>query len=347
VHLFYYFLPLNHLPLYIFYTIIVKLSKKIYGFFQYFVIIIVVGDLMKKVVCIGHATYDITMHIPYFPYEDHKYHVKEIIECGGGVACNASALLGMWGIESYFAGTIGNDTYGNLIEKELIDANVNVKYTKKVDHARTPNSFILVNEQNGSRTLFNYTNLELNLGDMQIDEKPDFIFVDGYEFDAAKKYLEDNKDVPSLIDAGNYKENTIKLCHMVNWLVCSIGFAEGFIGKEIDLKNFDELKSVYLKLEEEFGNNVVITLGKEGSIYRSGNEIKQLGIYKVEPAVDTTGAGDIFHGAFTYCLVNGFDIEKTVRIASITSALSIKTYGGRYSINPLSSVMELYNKNVL
>lgn len=298
---------------------------------------------MKKVLCIGHAAYDITMHIPKFPNEDYKYHVNEIIECGGGPACNAAALLGMWGVESYFAGTVGNDTYGNIIEEELIKANVNVDCLRKLDNVKTPNSFILINEENGSRTLFNYTSKDLKLGECDIDFKPDLILIDGYDYDFVKKTLLENKDVNSIMDGGNYNKETFELAHLVNWLVCSKGFVESYIGKKINVNNNDELVEVFNKMKLEFKNNIVITLGEYGSLYEKDGQVHKMGIYKVEP-VDTTGAGDIFHGAFAYSLVNNYDIDKAIKISSITAALSVKTYGGRYSIRSLEEVMEIYNE---
>ena len=63
-------------------------------------------------------------------------------------------------------------------------------------------------------------------------------------------------------------------------------------------------------------------------------------------AVDTTGAGDIFHGAFTYGIANGFDMEKTVMISNIAAGLSVQKMGSRLSIPSLSEVLDYYAKKV-
>ena len=70
---------------------------------------------MTKVLCLGNCSYDITMPLEEFPLENIKYRVKEKVECGGGPASNAAYLLGKWGIDTYFAGIVGNDLYGNKI----------------------------------------------------------------------------------------------------------------------------------------------------------------------------------------------------------------------------------------
>ena len=65
-----------------------------------------------KVLCIGHASYDISVIVNEYPKENTKYRVDEKVECGGGPACNAAYLLGCWNVETYFQGIVGNDLYG-------------------------------------------------------------------------------------------------------------------------------------------------------------------------------------------------------------------------------------------
>ena len=108
-----------------------------------------------KVLCIGHASYDITCPVNEYPIENVKHRLNEVYEAGGGPAANAAYLLGKWGIETYFAGAVGADDYGKKITKELESANVNTSYLETNYEKSTSISLILVNKQNGSRTAFN------------------------------------------------------------------------------------------------------------------------------------------------------------------------------------------------
>ena len=61
-------------------------------------------------------------------------------------------------------------------------------------------------------------------------------------------------------------------------------------------------------------------------------------------SIDSTGAGDIFHGAFVYCISKNYDIEKTIKISNIAGALSTKKIGTRNSMPDLEKVMSFYEK---
>jgi len=65
--------------------------------------------------------------------------------------------------------------------------------------------------------------------------------------------------------------------------------------------------------------------------------------YKVN-GVDSTGAGDIFHGAFVYALASGYNYEDTLRIANIAGALSVRKIGGRYSVPSIAEVLDIFNE---
>ena len=109
-----------------------------------------------KILCLGHATYDVTLPLDEYPVENTKNRVQERIECGGGPASTAAYLLGSWGADVHFAGIVGNDFYGQKIKEEFESVNVNTKYLELRDNHNTTSSFVLANKQNGSRTTFAY-----------------------------------------------------------------------------------------------------------------------------------------------------------------------------------------------
>jgi sulfofructose kinase len=297
-----------------------------------------------KILCIGHASYDITIPFDGYPLENTKNRVDSKYECGGGPASNAAYLLGKWGVDTTFVGVMGDDVYAHRITDEFKRVGVNTDHIEYDKEAETTLSLIIVNRKNGSRTVLAHRlpNMELK---NKMNLKADVILVDGQELRASLEALENNPNAIAIIDAGSLKEATVTLGKKVNYLVCSKKFAEDFTNIKVDFNNPKSIADIYDIMNKEFKNNIVITLEAKGCLYMKDGKIKLMPSINVTP-VDTTGAGDIFHGAFTYCIAHGFDLEKSLKIANITGALSVTRMGGRNSVFPLEEVMKIYEKNI-
>lgn len=298
---------------------------------------------MKKVLCIGHSAYDITILMNHFPTENQKYHVEKTVESGGGPANNAAYLISKWGLDTYYAGIVGKDIFGERIKQELRDIGISIKYLETSKLYPTSISYILVNQSNGSRTVFGYSDKNLKMSTKKIKLRPDTILVDGYDHELAMKTIKENPKAITIIDAGRATKENIELAKIVNYLVCSRDFAEQFTNIKIDINNSKTLLDIYNIMTNEFKNTIIITLGENGCLYKSNDTIKLMSPYKVI-AKDTTGAGDIFHGAFTYAITKGYDLEQAVKIASIAGALSVTKIGSKQSMPSLEDVMKVYNR---
>lgn len=297
-----------------------------------------------KILCIGHSSWDITVPVDEYPIENTKYRYSEKYSSGGGPASNAAYLLGKWGMDTVIASSIGSDDFGTKIKKEFQDINVNTEYMETSYDKDTSLSFILINKNSGSRTVFNVATEHPPLKKLSYDFTPDIIFTDGHDYGASQSALSKYQNALSIIDAGRVTPELLEICKYVKYIVCSKGFAETISGFKFDYTNPNSLVTIYNKLQDKYPNsNIVITLEENGCLYRSGNEIKIMPGLKVK-AVDTTGAGDIFHGAFTYGLANNFDIEKTITLANIAAGLSVTKIGSRLSIPTLSEVLDYYAK---
>lgn len=297
-----------------------------------------------KVLCIGHTAYDITVLTDGYPKENVKYRVEKRIECGGGPASNAAYLLGKWGIKTYIASVVGNDIYGKRIKKEFTDVGVDTTYLELSNKYKTTSSFIIVNKKNASRTVFTYRNPQMRINDMDININPDYILVDAQELELSLKMIKKYPKAITILDAGRAKYANIKLGKIVDYLVTSRNFAEDFTGMKIDINDNNSLNNVYNSLEKDFKGHIVITLEEHGCLYKEDGIVKLMPGYKVI-AKDTTGAGDIFHGAFVYALINKYNYADVMRISNIAGALSVKEIGGRYSVPDLKEVLRIYEKS--
>ncbi|MBQ7141023.1 MAG: carbohydrate kinase family protein [Bacilli bacterium] len=299
----------------------------------------------KKILCIGNVAYDITFPMRKYPEENTKNRINKKIECGGGPASNAAYLLGKWNQDVYFAGIVGNDIYGNKIKDEFKTQKVNIDYMETSNKIDTTLSIVVVGQDKDSRTTFANRNPKLKMEAKMLDIKPDVILIDGQEFELSMNMIKENKEAISIIDAGRNTPEVIELCKNVNYIACSKKFAESVTNIKIDFKNTDTFTQVFEKLMELFPNKkYVITLEEKGSIFLDDDDyIKYMPTYRMN-VKDTTGAGDIFHGAFTYGIANGYSLENSVKLGNIAGALSTTKIGSRNSVPTLKQVMEYYEK---
>ena len=292
-----------------------------------------------KVLCIGNSTYDITIPVDKYPIENKKIKLTHsIIECGGGSCSNASCLLASWGVDTTIATVVGKDRYGESIKKEYERFGVNTKYLKEKEE-KTSLSYIITNIKDTTRTILTSQNPNLTMdANTNIEENFDYILVDGGNFDFAKTILSQKIGV-SILDAGSLNENTLELAKIADYVVCSNDFAKEYTGISFSNSNLDKMKEVYDILDNSFSGKVVITLENFGSFTKIKEEYKLIPSITVK-SLDTTGAGDLYHGAFLYFLMKGYPLEKIMRLSNITGALSTRYIGGRNSIPSIDEVFE-------
>lgn len=293
-----------------------------------------------KVLCIGHATYDITIPVENYPIENTKTRVQERVECGGGPASNAAYLLGKWGIDTYFAGIVGDDYFGKKIRDEFRSVGVNIDYLQFSKDYQTPYAMIIANKENGSRTILSYHNNSLRMSDIEIDINPDIILMDGQEPEISKKLIEKYPNAISIIDAGRDKLEIIELCKIADYVICSKNFAEKVSNITIiDNSTLDKSLDI---LNNKFKGKVIVTLGEDGCAYKK-DKLKIIPTYKTN-TIDTTGAGDIFHGAFTYSILNNWALDKALKFSNLAGAMSSTKIGGRNSIFELKEMEKVLNE---
>lgn len=300
---------------------------------------------MQKYMCIGHAAYDITLPIESYPVENTKVRILPGVECGGGAAANSAYLLSKWGMDTYFVGVVGNDLYGERIKQEFLQIGTNIDYLETTDSFQTSTSYILANSSNGSRTIIVSRNKKSGVTNLSIPIRPDVVLVDGEELEMSKKILMENPECLSVLDAGNLKEPIVELCKYVKYLVGSKDFAEEYTGIKIDVADINTLICAHQKLVDDFHNTVVITLGDGGSFTKIDDGYLIIPTLKINNPVDSTAAGDIFHGAFTYFISNGYSLYDTLKLSNVAGALSVMKLGGKNSMPNLEEVIEKGRKN--
>lgn len=278
--------------------------------------------LTPDVLCVGHASYDLVFTVPKHPRPDEKIFAEGFIACGGGPAANAAVTVARLGYRAAFAGYLGNDPYGDLHADELRREGVATELVIR-GAAPTPLSAVLV-KPDGSRALVNYKGETRPLPAGAIDfsgVRPKAILFDGHEPEVSLPLA--GIGVPTILDAGSIHKGTEALMFRVDYLVCSEKFARQWSGADDPERALNGLA--------ERSPAVVLTLGERGLLWKRGAESGRLPAFSVA-AVDTTGAGDCFHGAFVAALAAGFPWSDILRFASAAGAICCTRLGARKGI---------------
>lgn len=299
---------------------------------------------MGKIFCIGQSAYDITVPIDEPIVENQKYRVMDKMECGGGPAFNSAYLCGLWGAQVCLISRIGEDDYGHRLREIASQVHIDMEYLIPDHDIQTPHSFIFSNSKSGSRTLFNFPGKLKKVDYQYPNEDVAVILSDGHEPEISLGAIAAYPDAVSVVDAGTCRESTLTVAKKVDYLVCSEDFARQYTGETMDLSDWESCEKIFCEIEKINGKQAVITLGEKGLLYREDGVLKHLPAFKVK-AVDTNGAGDIFHGAFAYGVSKGMSLPDILKLSSMASAVSVQTIGGQTSIPKLTVVEENLKNN--
>ena len=300
---------------------------------------------MLKSIVVGRVCYDINIIVDKMPQEGSVTEIFDKKGCGGGSGANMAFCLAKWGVNTAFAGVLGNDVYGTRIRKEFEKVHIDMRYIEQAYENDTPISVVLINKETGLHTVYNLSDKYVGLKKCDFDFTPDLILVDGYDVVEAKSLLERFPNCLSVLDASIVTSSVADLMRKTKYAVLSKEFAEGLSGSKMDLQDHKSLVDIYQKIaKKDTRTQFVITLGDKGAMYCYNNQIKISPSLKVN-SIDNYGSGSVFRAAFSYSLAQGWDIEKAVKIGCIAGSLSTTTYGARESIPTLEDIMNVYEQN--
>ncbi len=283
---------------------------------------------MKPLICIGHAALDYVYRIEAFPESPTKVRSLEHIESGGGMAANAAATIARLGGAVELWSHTGADAASERIRAFLEADGVDVSYVRSHEGARSSTSAVIV-DRKGDRLIIGERDHAMSMDAHWLPLEriagaaavlSDLRWVEGTRaaFATARSH-----GVPTLLDAdlgggGDLSE----FLRLADYAIFSAPALETFAPGE---ENAFQLKSVL-----EMGvKHAGVTRGSKGYFW-AGEEgdTGQQPAFDLE-VVDTTGAGDAFHGAFAWALAQGLPVPECARVAAAVSALKCRRLGAR------------------
>jgi sulfofructose kinase len=289
------------------------------------------------VVGIGYPCIDFLINIDRMPESNGATLLREYSWQGGGKVPTALAALGRLGVHSGLIGAVGGDTFSRFcvedLERHCVDTS-----RMKVDPEGTTSLSIPISEtEKRTRSfIFNFGTCR-KLAPADLDE--------AYIAQARLLHLADVDPVSLagaafarahgakvVIDAdyhrGRYPAEAFRLLDVV------VG-SEDFYNAHFPEGSREENCKAMLAMGPEA---VVFTFGERGCVGMDAEGYFELPAYKVE-AADTTGAGDVFHGAYLYGMLQGWGAAETARFASAVAAIKCTRIGGRAAMPDLKTTM--------
>ncbi len=291
-----------------------------------------------RAICIGQCSWDTLALVESSPEPDTKAEASQWVEQGGGPAATACAALARLGVSTAFAGVVGDDADGDRIVESLKSAGVDTSGIVVRKNSRSQSAFIAVERASARRTIF----WQRPTGaPIMPDELPpgllhgaDVLLVDGLMEEVSLYAVAKAKasGTPVVVDAGRVRDGMMDICKLSDHVVGSEEFARGLGLKDIADDGF------FLELSGRFSGVLTITLGQAGSVTVADAEVLRTPAFEID-AVDTTGAGDVFHAGYAYGVISGWEIGRTLRFASLVAALSCRGLGGRASLPSLGEAL--------
>ncbi len=291
------------------------------------------------VVGMGLNAVDHICIIPRFPRYEEKLRMLDFKKTPGGQVASALTACARWGLKAKYIGKVGGEELGAFSLASLKEAGVDTRDVTIVQGVMNQFAFILVDASTGERTIIWKRDEALQVEPEQVPltavKSGRFLLLDGHDSEAAAVAAREagKAGVEVVVDAETVKPGTADLIEASDYVVCSREFPERFTGEA-------RLEDALPKIRARGPACVVATLGRDGAIALSDRGFTEARGFKVN-CIDSTGAGDVFHGAFIYGLAMEWNLERILDFSNAAAAINCTAVGARGGIKPVREILDL------
>ncbi|WP_036485768.1 sugar kinase [Myxosarcina sp. GI1] len=264
---------------------------------------------------VGLTTLDFVYAIEHYPQANQKVVAQKYLTTAGGPATNAAVAFSYFGNQGRLLTVLGQHPITQLIRADLKEYSVEIVDMLPEKTDSPPVSSIIATTATGERAVISINAIKSQSNKSQIPEAIlsdiDIILIDGHQMEVSWVLAEvaKSRQIPVVIDGGSWKSNFDRVLPFVDYAICSANFYPPQCQNSQDVFEF---------LQEMGISRIAITQGEGEILYCDRGKIANIPVPAIE-AVDTMGAGDIFHGAFChYILQEDFAtaLDRAAQIAS-------------------------------
>ena len=291
---------------------------------------------MGHISVIGSCSMDLMIEADRRPQAGETVMGKRLIVSPGGKGANQAVAAARLGEKVYMIGCVGNDAYGSMMLDTLKENGVNTDYVSVLDNEATGTAHIILAEGDNSIIVLKGANdkVDKNVVDSAFDIiKTSSLVMLQHEIPMdAIGYIIDRcyeEGIPVMLNPAPYMDIPEEWIEKVTYLTPN----EHEAALMFEGMDRDEILKAH-------AGKVIMTVGKEGVVYGDGDDVVHVSGFTVS-AVDTTGAGDTFNGAFAAARCDGLPLKEAVRFANAAAALSVQKIGAQGGMPWRSEVEEM------
>jgi ribokinase len=288
-----------------------------------------------QIVGLGLATLDVLIRLKDMPTWERGTRISGFRFDGGGLVGTAMVAAAKLGARVGFVGSAGSDEAADLKLRSMVECGVDLSHLVRRDGPEDQVVIVHVHAETGERVFAGMgfgRRQQLRVDELDRDyiTAADYLHIDGFHFEAALQAAEWMHEAGKTVvmdgskTSGPVRDHLRRLVEHVDVLITGAGFAKGLTG----ISDIYEAGEAVLELGPRI---FVETVGEQGSYTVTGETRFHTPAFDVD-VVDTTGAGDVFHGAYIVGLLEGWDLRRIARFSTAVSAIKCTKLGGRAGI---------------
>jgi sulfofructose kinase len=295
------------------------------------------------VVGMGLNSVDFLCLVPEYPASNSKMKIRRFEKSGGGQVATALVALSRWGAKTRYIGKVGSDELGLFSLNSIRQEGVDVSSLTIEPDAKNQFATIIVDGRTGERTILwdRDDRLMYREGELRRDEvcSGSLLHLDGHDIRAALQCATWAKEegIPTVVDLDKMEPLTSELIREIDFVVTSARFPGLFTG-------ISDQEKAFIELQRHTSGFLCATLGHEGAMALVDGKILHVKGFEIK-AVDTTGAGDVFHGGFIYGLLQNWEVSEILQFANAAAALKCRDLGGRKGIPSLEEAQRFLSRS--
>lgn len=290
---------------------------------------------------VGSINMDLVIETNGLPKQGETKFGNGFFTSPGGKGANQAIAVTRLGGKVQMIGCVGEDSFGDELLTSLRKENVYTEYIQRVKNVPTGIANILLSEGDNRIIVISGANYEVTTNLIEafktqlLTSKLVIVQLE-IPSNTVLKVLQlcKSANVPVLLNPAPASNFSMELLNYATYLTPNESECEQIFG------------TTYEKSLEKYPNQLIVTLGKKGAQYFDGKTHVWVKGFETN-AVDTTGAGDTFNGAFAFAISQKFSLKKSIEFANAAASLSVEKLGAQAGMPSYEAVIKRLETRII